>query len=256
VVNSFRSAEEFRDFRDEVLRKRRYLWSESASEFLRAVAETCRKRIRAIPAGSRFWRAQLGHRLIVDKKSGERLPAPHPEERMRPLSDRAIEGRVNPKGIPCLYFATSPDVAMSEVRPWIGSSISLAAFETTRDLKLVDCSQPEPRAAQQSMEDRVWAEINDAFAEPVVQSDTTGDYAATQILAELFRREGSDGVIYKSAFTTRGLNLALFDLECAKLLESSLYRVENATFEFAPISNADPDQVRPGDEEGPRTRKR
>jgi hypothetical protein len=238
VAKSFRSAEVFREFKDEVLFKQRYLWSESAAEFLRAVAETCRKRIRQVPAGSRFWRAQLGHRLIVDEKSGERLPAPHPEERMRPLSDRAIEGRVNPKGIPCLYFATSPEVAMSEVRPWLGSSISLAAFETTRDLKLIDCLQSEPVAAQQSMENRVWAEINEAFAEPVVQSDTTGDYAATQILAELFKKDGADGVIYKSAFTTKGLNLALFDLDCARQLDSTLHRVENAAFEFATMSNA------------------
>jgi hypothetical protein len=32
----------------------------------------------------------------------------HPLERMKPLKDRAQEGRVNPKGIPCLYAANSP----------------------------------------------------------------------------------------------------------------------------------------------------
>ncbi len=60
---------------------------------------------------------------------------------MKPLRDRTREGRANPKGIPYLYLATHEDVAMAEVRPWIGSNISLGRFLTTRDLCLVDCSR-------------------------------------------------------------------------------------------------------------------
>jgi RES domain-containing protein len=232
---SFGSAEDFRAFKEEVLRERRYFWSKLAEEFLKTVANTSRRRLSPIPAGSKFWRAQLGHRTEQNKASGEKVIKPHPEGRMRPLSDQAIEGRVNPKGIPCLYFATSPEVAMTEVRPWIGSTISLAAFETTRDLKLVDCSQPPSKNSQDPTENAIWAEINEAFAEPVIRSDTTGDYAATQILAEVFKGDGADGVIYKSAFLESGLNLALFDLDCAKLLDTTLLKVEKASFEFAPL---------------------
>ena len=234
VTDNFQSAEAFQKFRDEILRDRRYLWSASASQFLEAVAATCRRRLLQIPKGHQFWRAQLGHRLLSDKM-GNRVLKPFPEERMRPLSDRAIEGRVNPKGIPCLYFATTPEVAMTEVRPWIGSTISLAVFETKREMKMVDCSQSHPKDSRSSLEDLVWEEINDAFAEPIVRSDRTGDYAATQILAEVFKKEGADGVIYKSAFSDKGLNLALFDLECAELLKRSLYKVQSASFEFTPV---------------------
>jgi hypothetical protein len=241
----FRSENAFRSFKDEVLRERRYFWSEAAEDFLKTVAVTSRRRLKTIPAGSKFWRAQLGHRTERDKRSGEKVIKPHPEERMRPLSDRAIEGRVKPKGIPCLYFATSPEVAMTEVRPWIGSTISLAAFETIRDLKLVDCTQPPSSNAQDPVENAVWAEINEAFAEPIVRSDTTGDYAATQILAEVFKGEGADGVIYKSAFLASGLNLALFDLGCAKLLDTTLFKVENAAFEFAPLDPEAADKLPP-----------
>ncbi|WP_424666577.1 RES family NAD+ phosphorylase [Candidatus Binatus sp.] len=57
---------------------------------------------------------------------------------MVPLSDRAREGRVNPKGIPCLYLATHKDTALSEVRPGKGSLISVAQFQTCRDLTIIN----------------------------------------------------------------------------------------------------------------------
>jgi hypothetical protein len=151
---------------------------------------------------------------------------------MKPLSDEAVEGRVNPKGIPCLYFATSPDIAMTEVRPWLGSTISLATFKTLRDLRLVYCSDMDTEPGQHPDDVRVWQDINTAFAEPAVRSDRTGDYAATQILAELFKREGADGLTYNSAFSDRGFNVALFDLDCARLMESSLFSAVKANFQF------------------------
>jgi hypothetical protein len=52
----------------------------------------------------------------------------------------------------------------------------------------------------------------------------------------VFKVEGADGVIYKSAFLETGLNLALFDLECAEMIDTRLFKVEKATFKFAPLA--------------------
>jgi hypothetical protein len=240
MISTFSSPTAFRMFRQEILRERRYLWSKAAQEFLQGVAATCRRRLTIVPGGKRFWRAQLGHQSYFDNESGERIIKPHPEERMKPLSDEALEGRVNPKGIPCLYFATSPEIAITEVRPWLGSTISLAAFETLRELRLVDCSEAAPKHSESATEAAVWEDINSAFAEQIVRSDRTGDYAATQILAELFKRERADGLTYKSAFSEQGFNLAIFNLEGAHLMESALFTVEKANFEFKPINMALP----------------
>lgn len=162
---------------------------------------------------------------------------------MRPLHDRAYEGRVNPKGIPCLYLATTRQVAMSEVRPWLGSVVSVARFEVQCDLTVVDCSVfhgttvPQIEAStSEDVEKTVWAHIDHAFSRPVTRSDNTAEYAATQILAEVFRSEGYDGVIYKSAFSAEGYNVALFDLDCARQTESSIFEVSNAVFEFQELT--------------------
>src|SRR5690606_23713462 len=121
--------------------------------------------------------------------------------------------------------------AMSEVRPWLGSMISLGQFVTTRKLTLVNCARQsevsrkiyflEPPEAQRS--DIVWSEIDRAFTTPVTRSDDTGEYVATQILAELFRAEGFDGIAYRSAFGENSINFALFDLEAANLVSCELH---------------------------------
>jgi len=59
---------------------------------------------------------------------------------MKPRRDRAIEGRVNPKGIPFLYVATELKTAVAEVRPWKDEFVSVAQLTTTRELRLINCT--------------------------------------------------------------------------------------------------------------------
>lgn len=128
---------------------------------------------------------------------------------------------------------------MSEVRPWIGSILSAARFSLGRDVTVVDCSRyhglDAPNADLSDAEavtEAVWAHIDYAFSRPVTRSDDTAEYAATQIIAEVFRAEGCDGVIYKNAFAPTEYNIALFDLDAAPQTESYLFQVGTATFEF------------------------
>jgi hypothetical protein len=242
-------------FRHFVMRKARHTLDESSQRFVQSVVETSRKRIRSIEKGSVLWRAQLD--VVWESRSMPtsisldpshvaetvevEMPAPLDPTRMVPLRDRAGEGRVNPKGIPCLYFSTDRDTAMAEVRPWIGSYVSVAQFITLRDLKVVDCSaedgprtrsfrkkEPEPGKGEEG----VWKDINWAFSEPVTRSDDVAEYAPTQVLAEAFRNAGYDGVAYGSKLGT-GKTIAIFDLDAAELASCEGYRVESIKVEFS-----------------------
>ena len=123
-----------------------------------------------------------------------------PMERMKPLKDRAVEGRANPKGIPYLYLATNRETALAEVRPWIGSLISVGAFEILRELRIVNCSSDDhniiyrEEPPPEEREKAVWVSIDRAFSRPVDPSDDVAAYVPTQILAELFKAEGYDGI--------------------------------------------------------------
>src|SRR5262249_26083446 len=146
----------------------------------------------------------------------------HPPDRMVPNVKYVGEGRANTRGIPCLYLASNGKTAMSEVRPWVGSYVSLAQVKVMRDREVVDCSMDkkwsslvfsstgelkEPDSAA-DREAGVWGDVAEAFSKPVTLDEPHSDYVPTQILAEAFRNHGYDGIVYKSLLNGGGHNIA------------------------------------------------
>lgn len=240
----FPSWRSFWNFQRDVARARRFIRTPETEQFLTCVRTSCHERAKSMPKGFKLWRAQLGHGWRREDAIDGEVPCAYGTDRMKPLPDRAYEGRANPHGIPCLYLATDEDTAMSEVRPWAGAYVSLGLFQTTRDLRLVDCSVNhgnqifylrEPDAAQRAL--AVWTHIDEAFSTPATRSDDTAEYVATQMLAELFRDAGYDGVAYKSVLRDDGFNIALFDLASAEQRTGQLCRVSSLRYEFKPEDN-------------------
>ena len=242
----FESPEDFKAFSQCVRFRTRHLLDAASLRFLATLIETCEKRKRTMEKGRSLWRAQLGHaweveevEVSIDGGVAKRpIAAPFGRERMIPLLDRASEGRVNPKGIPCLYLSTEMRTAMTEVRPWVGSFVSVANFRVLKDLMLVDCSSDVRRGwsvfgdySPEEREKMVWEDINDEFSKPVLPSDNLADYVPTQVLAEAFRNSGYDGVIYQSKLG-KGQNIALFGLSNAELVCCHLYRAESVRVHF------------------------
>lgn len=245
----FESWKQYSEFSQFVRRKARHVLDARNQRFLDTVLETSAKRKGRIDKSAVLWRAQLGSewRSVERTRDDEHQHTddygawhPFPRERMTPLPDRACEGRVNPKGIPCLYLSTEEETAMAETRPWIGSYVSLAQFETLKDLSIVDCSadsaggvpysfdEPEPGKRAEL----IWKRINLAFSEPVTRSDDEAEYAPTQVLAEAFRNAGYEGIMYGSKLGV-GKNIAIFDLTAAKLVNCHLYKVDSVSLKFS-----------------------
>lgn len=235
-------------FADYVKNTARHFWDSDQSAFLDAVAKTAKKRLHLLGADTILWRAQVGFERdeeFIDDKDHQLgtypIDVPFPSMRMKPETDRATEGRANPKGIPYLYLATDEHTAMSEMRGWLGAQISLARFKVRRDVRLVDCTVDSnvvlpkgfgvPRPEGEEKEKCVWKMINDAFSEPITQNDNVADYAPTQVLAERFKTVGYDGVRYSSKIGS-GSSIALFDLGYATVVDRQLFRVDHISYEF------------------------
>lgn len=244
----FDSPESYYVFAHSVRRKARYIFEDQVDKFLHTVLATSNTRKMDFPSKRFLWRAQLGDHREEIEINGELSmdQGPLPSARMKPLAHSPHEGRVNPKGIPCLYLTTEKETAMAEVRPWIGSYISVGQFETVKDLTLIDCFRQqgtdllhymimeEPNSDER--EKAVWAHIDHAFSMPVSADDPTTEYIPTQILAELFRKNGFDGVVYKSLLG-EGFNVALFDIDAAKLVNCFLYNAKSVAFKFEEAGN-------------------
>jgi hypothetical protein len=249
VVQGFTSANAYWKFRDRVLTSHRYILDADSDEFLTTLREQARARELKMPAGKILWRAQLGCDRKPVMEGDEEIadePIGYGPERMKPLKDRAREGRVNPKGIPCLYLAIRKETAMSEVRPWLRSAISLAQFKILRDVTIVNCFTKEKArrlfmegTPREDWDKSVWEDIDGAFAEPISQDDEAeyrAHYAPTQIIAEFLKAQGLDGIAYRSAFG-EGYNIALFDVDAADLVNCTVYDVRKITFDFHECAN-------------------
>ena len=229
-----------------VIRKHRFVRPADMEEFLQMVLLTSKGRETTIKAERIFWRAQIGSDFQPYYQEDEHiddLPIPYPPARMKPLVGESVEGRANPKGIPYLYLATHRDTALAEVRPWLGTLISVAQFKTVRELRVINCSgtesrfnfyldEPEPPECEKA----VWSDIDRAFSRPITPGDRTAEYAPTQIISDLFKTKGFDGIVYRSAFGG-GHNVTLFDLDAAELINCSLFEVKEIKFTFAEATN-------------------
>lgn len=245
-MTEFPSANSYWRFQASVRRRWRYVQDETQERFLAAVRATSGSRVEELSAGSPLWRAQEGCDWSDDDVPGDCGPQPFARERMLPRRDRASEGRVNPKGIPCLYAATHQETAVAEVRPWVGAYVSVAELTVLRTLRLVNCTN-EPSGPRfyvgddsaldaAERERACWRAIDHAFARPVSRHDEFAEYAPTQILAEVLRQEGFDGIGYRSALGP-GHNIAIFDLAAADVRSCGIVEVRRVSLEYEQANN-------------------
>lgn len=245
-MKEFKTWQSYSQFAHKTIREYRYIHDEEILDFLFTLWKTSPSRVDDIRNGSLLWRAQLGcdYRPYYDNEVyvfDEETP--YPDRRMKPLADRATEGRANPKGIPHLYLATEKDTAMAEVRPWVGSKVTLAIFKIVRDLKIVNftndskfkstvhLTEPTPKIREET----VWAQIDNAFSRPVLPTDHAADYIPTQIITEYFKVKGIDGLAYRSNLG-KGLNIVLFNLDDAEFEWARVYSADDVKFQFSEAS--------------------
>jgi hypothetical protein len=139
-MKTFKSWQSYSQFEIAIKHHSRFIHSTDVEIFCQTVLETAESRIESFPKNSILWRAQLGHGWRFENEEVGEIPAPHEPERMCPRAGRATEGRANPKGIPYLYLSSNRETALAEVRPWVGSSISVGQFKIVRELKVVNCT--------------------------------------------------------------------------------------------------------------------
>ena len=261
LVPEFASWDSYRRFEERVKRYRRHVWTREIQAFLETVKRTLRSRKEEIPEGANLWRAQLDVDWIpVKDDNGEVIgeaPIGHPAARMKPVADKTKGGRANSSGIPVLYLASTKDTAISEVRPWVGSEVSVALFKVTRRLKAIDLTRGHGRSSFETLtlnqlldkdevdaetkERAVWTDIDNAFSRPVTRSDESEHYVPTRILAELFQEAGFDAMIYRSQFGPEGKdghNIAIFDLGDAEILGCAPYQVDSIRVKSEQIGNS------------------
>jgi hypothetical protein len=239
-MNAFEPDYGYWHFARTVLDERRWVFDGKSGNFLAAVRAASKSRGYPVKAGHRLWRAQDGCRFEPDEKGGE-WQHPLLEDRMVPNPQYIKKGgRANPPGFAYLYLADSPKTALAEMGRWVGQSLTLATFELRQDVNLVVCRAGPEHATDRFFEEKpspvklskyVWNDISEAFSRPVSREDREIAYVPTQILAEAFKADGFDGLVYRSGLE-RGSNVVLFNKDIAKLIHRYVYTVKKVCYDF------------------------
>ncbi len=270
--NQFIDPEDWQIFAKYLRDTNRFILSDYWDIFIKTVVTTSHKRTDILKKGIKLVRARTGTSWVKFDDEDEQPCPISPHEMGPPPKHLTKEGRLNSKGIPYLYLATNIETAVAEVRPWIGSELTIGYFEILEDLTIVDTSNDKPKTSLSQYvfvkengndfeikkrpvesytfaekEEYIWGDINSAFSRPISPSDSPLRYLPTQYLAEKLKTKGYDGIAYKSSLNKDGYNIVLFNPDKAKCVGCRMFEVKKLKYEYEesgnPVSISDDNKV-------------
>ncbi len=148
-------------------------------------------------------------------------------------------GRMNRVGVSFMYLATNRDTAISEIRPHPGQKVSIGTFKSKREMKIVDfnlISIADYACTDNRLDDYLLINsINQLFSMPITPEERT-KYSFTQFLADIIRKQGFDGIAYKSSIGD-GVNYVFFDPNLFVYVDDSgeVLTTESLVYEHRPM---------------------
>lgn len=232
-LDGWRHGALWRRFREAILHRQRF-FNDSAKEFLAEIFNGIQNQsdidnkpafYRLVPGEETvFYRARIVPNddafLEIEKNPSAMMGPPPPSLRKA--------GRMNAAGIAVFYGATEKDTAVAELRPAVGSLISLAAFRVHRSINVLDLTrftrpgqQLDIFARNQMVRATQWAFMQSFASEisqPILPGDEHLEYVPAQVVAEYLtstsvRWRGTDvtpdAIIFRSAQRDGGRNIAV-----------------------------------------------
>ncbi len=197
----------------------RFVMQEPYKSFVDSVVEQVCKQFRTIiPAGTILYRARI-NKIDYKQKRIKEIPF-SPSEMGPPPQHLAIQGRINPEGIPYLYCAGELDTAGAELRTWKGAYLTIGEIKIKHDITIVDLTLE----CNNNNWKLFFYDLADMFS---IQwpPELKLNYLVTQYFSEHFKSAGFQGIKYKSDFNNGGNNYSLFYNEDYNIAKT--YSIEN-----------------------------
>lgn len=164
------------------------------------------------------------------------------DEMGAPPKRLASSGRVNSKGIRCLYLTTDVHTSLHEIRARDHDYVTIAEFVPKKTMTLVDLTKLDrisPFGGENSFDAKWFAinipiirEISHEISKPLMRNDSEIDYLPTQYISDFIKQMGFDGICYNSTLMEGGENFAIFDPGNFRFKEEYLIRVKPVGYAF------------------------
>ncbi|QUI68495.1 RES domain-containing protein [Pseudoalteromonas sp. M8] len=170
-------------------------------------------------------------RVVKDDDHKETISKNPKRELSAPPESVAASNRMSPSGISFMYTAGDYETAISELRPYVGDTIAIGEFVTTKQLNFFDFTLLEtveirklniledPRNSKFIRSRYLLNELHKLVSKPVRPSDVT--YIDLQIFSETIRnyKDGMfDGIIFGSSQRMGGLIMLFLGIMTKKMM--------------------------------------
>lgn len=152
--------------------------------------------------------------------------------------------RANYRYIPYLYCANYPYVAIAEVRPRLGTTVSLATISVKEPLTLLDFTIRQRPTKMSEAKKNLFDDLSELFSLPVTSDDDIVDYIPTQFVAEHAKYKGYDGIAFSSSVTPEfydcnpnRFNVVIFNYNKCEAVKSNIFKVTRTYIESEQIDN-------------------
>ena len=155
--------------------------------------------------------------------------------------EKALPGRINPKGISYLYTASDPITALLEIRAQPGETVSIATIYPKRELHFFNLTNGYSAIATETSNKSKWGndfilELERLFQSPY---SVIGNYDLCQYISCLVKSWNLDGIMYRAShrqetLTPYGINYTIFDPLKCDVVSSQLYYIIKTSIETDP----------------------
>lgn len=149
--------------------------------------------------------------------------------------------RANYRYIPYLYCSNHPYISIVEIRPRLGSCLSMASLVVTEKIRLLDLTMKNVTAKMTEAKKNLFEDLSYLYSKPITEDDDVLDYIPTQFIAEFAKNIGYDGIAYKSSLTPEydadksgnfdRFNIVIFNYKKCKVVSSNKICVKSSFLE-------------------------
>ncbi len=161
-----------------------------------------------------------------------------------PPVEQTKDMRANYKYIPYLYCANNPYIALVEIRPRLGSLVSVATIVNEEPMRLLDFTIQNKPSKMSEAKKNLFLDLSILFSNPVANDDDILDYIPTQFIAEFAKNMGYDGIAFSSSLTPNinknnpdRYNFVIFNYNKCRVVKSNVVKITNIDIESSQIDD-------------------
>lgn len=166
----------------------------------------------------------------------------HCDEMGAPPHEKAKAGRVNPDGISVLYLSNSEKTTIYEIRAGMYDHVAIGQFQLQKNIEVIDLAGIDNISpfigngygfdfTQYAVNIKHLEMIGREIAKPL-RNDNLLDYLPTQYISEYIKSKGYEGIEYRSTLDKDGINIAVFDQELFKCINTKMHIVNGIEYKY------------------------